>query len=62
MSAFREELVELIEAYAAAQVSGNARLKILMVEELKKWLAEHDIVGPVDVPEEVKAAVGKSKT
>ena len=58
---FRDELIELIEAYAVAQASGNAHLKKVMVEELKEWLSVHEIVGPVDVPEEVLESVGKAK-
>ena len=57
----KEKLVELIEAYAAAQVSKNEKLQMMMTLELKKWLSEHDVVAPVEVPEEVKQAVGKSK-
>ena len=57
---YRAELIELIEAYAVAQSSGNNKLKQMMVDELKKWLETHDIVGPVDVPEAVMEAVGKT--
>jgi hypothetical protein len=58
---FRDELIRLIEAYAVAQASGNDHLKKLMVEELKEWLSVHDIIGPVDVPDEVLETVGKAK-
>lgn len=58
---FREELIELIEAYAVAQSSGSRKLQSMMVEELKSWLDVHDIVGPVDVPDEVLESVGKTR-
>lgn len=50
----RQELVELIDAYAAAQVSGNAKLSKLASAALSEWLSRHDIVAPVNVPEELK--------
>ena len=49
----REELLELIEAYADATVSGNARLRGMAASALASWIKTHDIVSPVDVPEEL---------
>ena len=49
----REELLELIEAYADAKVSGNARLRGMAAGALASWIKTHDIVSPVDVPEEL---------
>ena len=57
----RDQLIELIEAYAAAQVSENQKLKMMMTLELKEWLEKHDIVAPVAAPDEVIEAVGKAK-
>ena len=49
----REELLELIEAYADAKVSSNRKLQTLAAAALASWLKGHDIVTPVDVPEEL---------
>ena len=57
----KEKLVELIEAYAAAQVSRNEKLQMMMTLELKQWLNDHDVIAPVEVPEEIEEAIGKSK-
>jgi len=53
----RDELVQLIEAYADAKVSGNQILRNMIGERLGQWLSKHDIVAPVAVPAEVKAAI-----
>lgn len=49
----RDELLELIEAYADAKVSENRKLQQLAVTALSEWLKRHDIVAPVDVPAEL---------
>lgn len=49
----REELLELIEAYADAKVSGNQRLRKMATTALASWISHHDIVTPMDVPEEL---------
>ena len=49
----RQELLELIEAYADAKVSANAKLQQLAAVALGDWIKAHDIVSPVDVPQEV---------
>ena len=49
----REQLLELIEAYADAKVSENRKLQLLAAGALAEWLKRHDIVAPVDVPEEL---------
>ena len=53
----REELIELIEAYAAAAKSDNNLLKTLISTRLGGWLKEVDIVKPVAVPEEIQRQV-----
>ena len=57
MATPREELVELIEAYAAATKSDNKLLKGVMSQRLGSFLQSVDIVKPVEVPEELKKAV-----
>ena len=57
MATPREELVELIEAYAAATKADNKLLKGLASKALGSFLQSIDIVKPVDVPEELKKAV-----
>ena len=57
MATPREDLVELIEAYAAATKTENKLLKGLMSQRLGSFLQSIDIVKPVDVPEELKKAV-----
>ena len=49
----RQELLELIEAYADAKVSANAKLQQLAAAALADWIKTHDIVSPVDVPQEL---------
>lgn len=53
----REELIELIEAYAAAAKADNNLLKTLISTRLGGWLKEVDIVKPVAVPEEIQKQV-----
>ena len=57
MATPREELVELVEAYAAATKSDNKLLKGLMSQRLGAFLQSVDIVKPVPVPEEMQKAV-----
>ena len=57
MATPREELVELVEAYAAATKSDNKLLKGLMSQRLGAFLQSVDIVKPVAVPEEIQKAV-----
>ena len=49
----RAQLLELIEAYADAKVSGNAKLQELSARELAGWIERHDIVAPVSIPQEL---------
>ena len=53
----RQELMELIEAYADAKVSTNLKLMELAARAVAIWIAQHDIIAPVEVPEEVKKQV-----
>lgn len=53
----RDELLDLIEAYADAKVSGNRRLRQLITTELSLWLQKHDVVSSVAVPDEIKEQV-----
>ena len=57
MATPREELVELIEAYAAATKADNKLLKGLISQKLGAFLQTVDIVKPVAVPEEIQKAV-----
>lgn len=57
MATPREDLVELIEAYAAAAKADNKLLKGLISQKLGAFLQSVDIVKPVAVPEELKKAV-----
>ncbi len=57
MATPREDLVELIEAYAAATKADNKLLKGLISQKLGAFLQSVDIVKPVAVPEEVQQAV-----
>ena len=57
MATPREELVELIEAYAAAYKTENKLLKQLISQKLGGFLQSVDIVKPVAVPEEIQKAV-----
>ena len=49
--------MELIEAYADAKVSTNLKLMELAARAVAIWIAQHDIIAPVEVPEEVKKQV-----
>ncbi|WP_186525296.1 hypothetical protein [Synechococcus sp. SYN20] len=53
----REELIELVEAYAAAKKTDNKLLIGMASKALGAFLKSVDIVKPVDVPEEIKQAV-----
>ena len=57
MATPREDLIELIEAYAAATKADNKLLKGLISQKLGAFLQTVDIVKPVEVPEELKKAV-----
>ena len=57
MATPREELVELVEAYAAATKADNKLLKGLMSQRLGSFLQSVDIVKPVAVPQEIQQAV-----
>ena len=57
MATPREELIELIEAYAAATKADNKLLKGLMSKQLGAFLKSVDIVKPVAVPQEIQKAV-----
>lgn len=50
----REQLMLLIEAYADAKSTDNAYLQGLMAKQVSAFLQNHDIVSPVEVPEEIK--------
>ena len=52
----REDLLERIETYAEAKVSGSDRLIRLASLHLAQLLREVDIVAPIEAPPEVKAA------
>lgn len=53
----REDLLERIETYADAKVSGSDRLIALASRHLAQLLREVDIVAPVAVPEQMKQQV-----
>ena len=53
----REELIELIEAYAAATKADNKLLKGFASKHLGGFLQSVDIVKPIDVPEEIQKQV-----
>ena len=50
----RDQLMLLIEAYADAKSTDNAYLQGLMAKQVSSFLQNHDIVSPVEVPEEIK--------
>lgn len=53
----REELIELIEAYAQATKTDNKLLKGLASKHLGTFLQSVDIVKPIAVPEEIQKQV-----
>lgn len=55
----REQLLERIETYADAKVSGSPRLIKLASTHLAAYLREIDVVAPVEVPEEIKTSLPK---
>jgi len=57
MATPREELVELIECYAAAVKADNKILKGLASKHLGAFLQSVDIVKPVAVPQELQQQV-----
>lgn len=57
MATPREELIELVEAYAAAKKSENQLLINVISQRLGGFLQGVDIVKPVAVPDEIKEAV-----
>ncbi len=53
----RQELMELIEAYATAKGTDNHKLQSLAAHALASWVQSHDIIAPVEVPEAIKQQV-----
>ena len=57
MATPREELIELVEAYAAAKKSENKILIQMATARMGAFIQSVDIVKPIEVPEELKKAV-----
>jgi hypothetical protein len=53
----RQQLMELIEAYATAKGTDNLKLQALAAQALAGWIQAHDIIAPVEVPEAIKQQV-----
>lgn len=60
MASPKEQLVELIDAYAAAKASNNNYLATHMSKTLGEFLNSIDVVAPVEVPEELLGAKSAS--
>jgi len=60
MASPKEQLIELIDAYAAAKASNNNYLTAHMSKTLGEYLNSIDVVAPVEVPEELLGAKSAS--
>ena len=55
----KEELLALIETYGDAKGTHNVILCELVTKLLSRWLNEHDVIAPLEVPEELREKIDR---